>query len=543
MSRSRKVSTRRPRVTPPPPRRAVRVVSPTLAEAYLKQGRLLLDARRPDEALPLLREAYRLRPEDPDVLNQMGRALWEIGQPQQAEPIFAKAISLNPNDPWIWNNLGLSYWMIGFPEQAIACYLRALDIQPNRHDTTMNLGAVLSDMYKLDEAMACLEEARRWIPESPDVLQNLATTLARQGRYEEAIEMYGQALRLRPDYAEVRQNRSTVWLNMGDFERGWPEYESRLKCRWHTAVKVSRPIWNGEDLSGRFLMLDYEAGLGDTLQFIRFAPLLKERGATVIVLAQPSVMRLIAPSRGVDVVFDGSSALPDCDFHISLMSLPSRLGTTLANLPARVPYLFLDPVLVDSWRSKLATAIGVDETDWLRHPPGTAMGAGARARPFLVGVVWQGNPFHRCDQFRSFPLAKLAAVAEVPGVRLVSLQAEDGLDQLRLLGGRFPIVELTSRRQRDFLDTACLVSLVDLVITPDTAVAHLSGALGVRIWVAVSQILEWRWMAPRNDSPWYPTARLFRQKTMGDWDGVFGRMADALRAELAGRMGIPSPAA
>jgi hypothetical protein len=330
----------------------------------------------------------------------------------------------------------------------------------------------------------------------------------------------------------VHRNRAYAWLYRGDYERGWPEHEWRLKCRVHPGYIVERPFWRGEDLHDRFILLHYEQGFGDTLQFIRYAELIKRRGGRVVVLCQTPLLQLVARCRGVDLAFDGSTSYkPECHVQAPLMSLPAIFGTTLATVPARMPYLPTDALVVERWRTVLAEAIG-STGDHVEQAAG-GFRTGRPARPFLIGIAWQGSPSHRMDRWRSFRLEQFAPLAELPGVRLISLQTDHGLDQIRTLSGRFPIIELPSRRPRDFLDTAAIMSQLDLVITPDTAAAHLAGGLGVRVWLALSTLTEWRWMADRCDSPWYPTMRLFRQTTLGDWDGVFRRMADALKPELA----------
>jgi Flp pilus assembly protein TadD len=501
--------------------------------SHFRAGVARVEQHRGAEAEPLLREALRLRPDDPDILNHLGRALWQQGLLEQAEPCFAQANRIKPHDPHIWNNLGRTCWELGREEEAAACYRRALEIEPELFEAILNLGAMLVDLWQLDEAKVWLDRARRARPDSPDVLQNQGLVLERLGQPAAALDLFEQALRLRPHYAELHRNRATVWLNQGDFERGWSEYEWRLKCRRHPGVVVRRPRWTGEVLPQGSIMLHFEAGLGDTLHFIRFARLVKERVGCVLVLCQTSLLKVVAPCAGVDLAFDGTSWQPDFDVHAPLLSLPAILDTTLATLSNRVPYLQTDPLVVERWRAILARAIGVE----IDTRSGAAERAGAErpVRPFLIGVAWQGNPLHRWDRWRSFPLAKLAPLAELPGVTLISLQSEDGLDQLRAPGRCFPVVELSSSRQRDFLDTAAIISLLDLVVTPDSAVAHLAGGLGARVWVALTTIPEWRWMAARTDSPWYPTASLFRQKTLGDWDDVFRRMAEALKPELAAR--------
>ena len=321
-------------------------------------------------------------------------------------------------------------------------------------------------------------------------------------------------------------------LTRGDYERGWPEHEWRLRCPSHSGCRINRTFWNGDDFKGRTILIHAEQGFGDTLQFLRFVPMVKRRGGLVMVRCPTKLLRLVARCPGVDLAFDGSSYEPDCHIHAPLLSLPSIFGTTLATLPAHVPYLATDPALVEHWRSELARALGMD------GPIGAKAGGGSgfsgRSRPFLIGIVWQGNPDHRYDRWRSFPLAQFAPLAELPGVRLISLQTDDGLDQLAPLAGRLrsPIVELSGRRGRDFTETAAIMTHLDLVIAPDTAVAHLAGGLGVPVWVALSSVGDWRWLADRDDSPWYPTMRLFRQTTLGDWDGVFRRMTEALKDKL-----------
>jgi hypothetical protein len=305
-----------------------------------------------------------------------------------------------------------------------------------------------------------------------------------------------------------------------------------LKWRDHPGIRVNRALWKGDALQGRSILLHAEQGLGDTLQFIRFAPLVKARGGLVMVCCQTRLLRLVARCEGVDLAFDGSSFIPDCDSHAPLLSLPAIFGTTLDTLPARVPYLFNDPTLVEHWRCELKRAIGTESQT--REATTGRSGNDRSARPFLIGIAWQGSPKHRLDRWRSFPLAKLAPLAERPGVRLISLQTDDGLDQLAPLAGKLPIIELTGRRVGDFAETAAIMTHLDLVIAPDTAVAHLAGGLGIPVWVALSSVGEWRWLDGRENSPWYPTMRLFRQTRLGDWDGVFRRMTDALK-EVGGR--------
>jgi Flp pilus assembly protein TadD len=504
-----------------------------LVDSLFDRAAALMARKKYAEAEPLLREALDMRPDCPDILNSLGSTLWEQGFPAKSEPYFERACALRPDDWIIRNNLGLAYWDQGRPLEAAACYRRVLELNPASNNARMNLGVVLSDLGQFEEALEHLHEAVRVEPDSPDTVQNLGMTLGRMGNWNEAIEYYNRAVEMRPDYAEVHRNRGYGWLYIGDFERGWREHEWRLKCRRHAGFQIDRPRWQGEELDGRTIVLHAEQGLGDTLLFIRYASLVKQRGGVVFVLAHTQLLRIVARCAGVDLAFDGSTVMPNCKVHAPLMSLPAILGTTLDTVPARVPYLATEPLVVDRWRQALTAELSARNPDASGSAGGPAPGRGDR--PLLVGVAWQGSPNNPMDHWRSFPLAKLAPVADVPGVQFVRLQAVDGLDQIPALEGRFPIITLDSRRPRDFIDTAAIISQLDLVITPDTSVAHLAGGLGVPVWLALSTVGEWRWMLDREDSPWYPTMRIFRQSKLGDWDDVFRRMADVLRRGLAGR--------
>jgi hypothetical protein len=353
-------------------------------------------------------------------------------------------------------------------------------------------------------------------------LENVGMNLARQNRWDEAIKLYEMAVRLEPENVVYHLNLAYELLCRGEYARGWVEYEWRLKLRPHLGLRVNRTFWNGGNLQGRTILLHFEQGYGDTLQFIRYTELVKRQsGGRVVLVCQTPMLKLLARCRGVDLTCDGSSYEPPCHVHAPIGSLPAIFGTTLENVPARVPYLIPDAVLADHWRHELARQVGTD-TD------GTA-------QPFKIGIAWQGNPEQPGDRWRSFPLARLAPLAAVPGVRLISLQTTHGLDQLHSPDRTFPVIELANRRGRDFDETAAIVSNLDLVISPDSAVAHLTGGLGVPVWLSLSAVGDWRYPTKRERTPWYPTMRIFRQTTIGDWDGVFSRMADALQEVQKGR--------
>ncbi len=301
-------------------------------------------------------------------------------------------------------------------------------------------------------------------------------------------------------------------LAQGDFERGWPEYEWRWKCKGFTRQPYPRPLWDGSPLNGRTILLNAEQGLGDTIQFIRFARIVQETGGRVLMGTPEPLVTLLSCCAGIDQVLPNGSSLPPFQVHATLLSLPALLGIKDESMiPAPVPYLSADPERVAYHRFALGPI-----------------------RALKVGIAWQGNPEHAMDRHRSFRLSQFEPLASIPGVRLFSLQKNQGAEQLAALDGRFAVTDL-ARGLTDLMDTASVLKNLDLVITPDTALAHLAGVLGVPVWVAVSFASDWRWLTDRDDSPWYPSMRLFRQRVLDDWDELFDRIGTALRHKLAER--------
>jgi hypothetical protein len=331
---------------------------------------------------------------------------------------------------------------------------------------------------------------------------------------DEALAAYQVALWLSPDSASTHWNRALTWLQMGRFEQGWPEYEWRWRRPRMPPRLFPQPRWDGSPLGGCTVYLYREQGLGDMVQFVRYAPLVRRLGGKVIVECPPPLARLFATCPGIDQVYVEGAPPPDFDVQAALLSLPALFGTTLATVPHEVPYLMPGTDRVEVWRHRLGTPEG-----------------------FRVGIAWQGNPRHPGDLHRSFPLAELAPLARVPGVRLVSLQWGAGAEQNCQLGDRLPVTEPACGPGDDLLDTAAVIRNLDLVISTDTVVAHLAGALGAPVWVALSAVPDWRWLLKREDSPWYPTVRLFRQKELGPWEPVFEHMAGSLRQMVKGARG------
>jgi hypothetical protein len=356
-------------------------------------------------------------------------------------------------------------------------------------------------------------------PNYAEAINNRAISLSNLGRIDEATACYARSLALQPDNPYTHLNRALAWLRAGRFELGWPEYEWRWRRRETPPPKFVQPPWNGATVSGRTVLLYAEQGSGDTFQFIRYAPMVRDRGGRVLFQCPDGLVNLLSRCPGIDRLVPRSAPLPDFDVHAALMTLPSLFHTELATTPAAVPYLFADEELVGDWRRRLAAVPG-----------------------FRIGVVWQGNPKFGNDRARSYPLTALAPLARLNGVSLVSLQVENGLDQLNDVD--FPVLDLGNALVRApgmFMDAAAVIHNLDLVVTCDSALAHLAGGLGVPVWLGLPHASDWRWLVGRHDSPWYPTMRLFRQPVTGDWATVFERMAGELSEQL-GAGPRPSPA-
>ncbi len=366
-----------------------------------------------------------------------------------------------------------------------------------------NLGALLHGFDRSEEAA---ESYRQVLASHPDHVAshcNLGVSLMARNDIAGAAECYRHAIAVIPDHAEAHWNLSLAQLVAGDFANGWPGYEWRLRTRRHVPRDFAEPVWGGGPLAGKTILLHREQGFGDTIQFIRYAPLVAGRGGRVVLEVQPQLARLAAGVAGVAEVVVAGTKLPPFDLHCSLLSLPDRFATDLATIPADIPYLTPDPAAVERWRLKLGDGSGLK-----------------------VGIAWAGNPSHKNDRNRSVAIERLLPLLEVPGIRWFSLQVGEHAGDL----ARLPIgmVADLSGELGDFSDTAAVIANLDLVIAVDTAIVHLAGALGRPVWAMMTFAPDWRWLLDREDSPWYPSLRLFRQATLGDWDSVLVRMRQAL---------------
>ncbi|HEV3445401.1 MAG TPA: DUF6165 family protein, partial [Gemmataceae bacterium] len=375
-----------------------------------------------------------------------------------------------------------------------------------------NLGVALTDKGLPAEAAAVYRQVLHERPLAAEAHNNLGVLLEQQGKLTEATPCYEASLRIKPQSPDTHKNLALSWLMHGDYGRGWAEYEWRWRC---SPVRTFvQPRWEGRPLRGEEVLIYAEQGLGDTIQFVRYARLVQERGARVLVECPPPLERLLSRCPGIDRLIPQGTSLPDFAYQAPFLSLPGIFHTTLETVPAAVPYLSAEPALLDTWGAELADVAG-----------------------FRIGIAWQGSKKYAGDAHRSIPLSMLEPLARLPGVRLISLQKGLGSEQLRDLGERWPVLDLGDRLDAAgaFVDTAAIMTHLDLVVTSDTAVAHLAGALGVPVWIALSVASDWRWLRDREDSPWYPTVRLFRQQRWGDWPDVFERMAGELQRTSPGR--------
>jgi Tfp pilus assembly protein PilF len=426
------------------------------------------------------------------------------GRLEEALTDYAKALALNPSDARAYNNMGVALRALGRPEAALASYRRSPALRQDDPGLFSNMGNILRHLGRQAEAAECLRRSVALRPDSADSWRNLGLVLRDLGELEEAIACFDRADALRPNHTDTIWDRAYAYLLKGDLAAGFAGYEVRWGLAEAKPRGFSQPQWRGEDLAGRTLLVYAEQGFGDTIQFARYLPRLAGKGGRVVAECQPELMELLAGIPGVERFVAKGDALPDFDLQCPLVSLPHILGTVLETVPAEIPYLSVAP----SDGQRIETAPGIS------------------AR---IGLAWGGSPTHKNDRNRSIPFEHFLRLAERPDTMLYSLQKGGRTEVLQSMACAALIRNLAPRIE-SFADTARFVEQLDLVVTCDTSVAHLAGALGKPVWVLLPFAPDWRWLRERTDSPWYPTMRLFRQTAPGDWAEVF----DAVRAALDG---------
>jgi len=490
---------------------AALAVKPDYADAHASRANLLAELGRLDAALEGYERTLAFNPNFAEAYNNRGIIFNSQGRYREAVFTYCKAISIRRDYPEAYNNRGITMKCLGKYDMALRDYNTALSLRPDYPEALNNRGNVLKEQQRPDEAMADYNRALALRPNYPEAYNNRGVVFADLGHRDEALRDYAQAIALKPDYAEAHFNRALCLLQLGEFAAGWPGYE----WRWRNANlrmpprPFVQPQWQGGegDLTGRTLLLHSEQGLGDTIQFCRYIPLVAARGARVVLEVDRSLIPLLAGLDGVAEMVPRGERLPDFDLHCPLLSLPLAFGTTLDSIPAAPAYLAVDPARVDRWRSRL----------------------GPTSRP-RIGLVWSGNSNHRNDACRSLPLS---AVTALMGERFEFLCLQKDIRDTELVeAAETSGLRLFCDEIHDFADTAALCALVDLVISVDTSVAHLAGALGRPVWVALPYNSDWRWLRDRSDSPWYPSLRLYRQSLAEGKRGDWGPVLAALRAAL-----------
>lgn len=459
----------------------------------------------------IYRQVLQQAPYDANAWCFLGIACHDQSRYDEAMHAYETAIRIQPDFPVALNNSANTLKQMGRFDEAIARCQEALRLKPDYSTAYNNLGVTLVAMGRLEEASCTFEKALQLMPGDVVARTNLGAALVRQGRYDEGTDRSREALRINPNYAEAHKNQAIVWLLLGDFERGWHEYEWRWKCAGSSLPSYAQPLWDGSSLQGKTILLFGEQGIGDTIQFVRYADILRRQGARTVVACPKPLLQLLQSCPGIDQLLEQNAEMTSFDVAAPLLSVPGLLQTRLETIPASVPYLSANPELVRKWR------------DRLNEFPG-----------FRIGVAWQGSTKYHADRERSFPLRELAPLAAVPGVRLISLQKGFGAEQIGSLRNEFEVIDLgddLDTSSGPFMDTAAIIANLDLVITADTSIGHLAGAMARPFWLALSLSPDWRWLLNRDDSPWYPTVRLFRQRTLGEWSRVFQQMAAELPGE------------
>ena len=483
--------------------RQILAADPGHADSRHMLGVLALQAGHAATALDLFDGAIAAKPLASLYHTHRAHALLALGRPAEAVAACRIALRTKSNNAEAYQVLGHAHSDLLQPGEALRAYREASRLKPDLPDLFNNLGIALRNIGALEEAEQRLREAVRRAPGDGGAQLNLSSVLKELGKTDDAEVLLRDALARQPGDPILLYNLSLLLLLTGRDAEAWTGWEQRFAARAIPDRGLPQPQWNGEPLNGRTLLVYAEQGLGDTIQFCRMLPLLR---GDILFETQPRLRRLLSNMPGMPPMVVPGDTLPRIDLVCPLMSLPARTG---AAIPTQVPYLSAEPDRVARWRARIGTA------------------------GFKIGIAWQGNPGRIEDLGRSMKLREFAALAAVPGVRLIGLQKNDGIEQLsdapsvETLGATF------DAGPDGFLDTAAAMMSLDLIVTSDTSIAHLAGALGRSVWVALRKVPDWRWQLTRNDSPWYPTMRLFRQTERDDWGTVFAAMAAAMRAVSA----------
>ncbi|MBF0358176.1 MAG: tetratricopeptide repeat protein [Magnetococcales bacterium] len=489
-------------------------IKPGYAEAYISLGIVQKEQGNLAAAIASYQKAITIKPNYPEAYNNLGNTLKEQDRLNEAISNYQKAIAIKANYAEAYRNLGAAFQEQGCLDAAVEACQKAISIKPDYAEAYYIIGNSLMEQMSLDAAVENYQKAIAIKPDYPDAYCNLGNARNKQAKIEEAVNSYQKAIALKPNHAEAHFNLSTNLLLIGDYESGWKEYEYRFLCREVSYDNYQQPRWDGSRLDGKTILLHHEQGFGDTLQCIRYVELVKNLGATVIVYCQKPLGSLLQGMEHIDKLCTSTDSIPAFDCQLPLFSLPLLFGTTLETIPENSPYIYPDQLLVKKFSQRLEGVKG-----------------------FKVGIVWQGSPRHNRNWYRSVDPAILIKLFSIEGAVFISLQKEAKESDLELLSKQDNFIDI-SAELNDFSDTAAAMANLDLMISVDTSVVHLSGALACPSWVMLSYIPDWRWLLEGEDSPWYPSARLFRQSKHGNWDSViesvFSNLTNLVKGENPG---------
>jgi len=496
--------------------REILAQNPNNADALHLLGVIEFQRKNSSAAMELITRAIKIEPNNAAFFSNLGLALRDLKRFDDALASYDRALAIKPDYAEALSNRGNALRNLKRFDDALASYDRALALQPDYVEALNNRGIALEDLKRFDDALASYDRALAIKPDYAEALINRGVALRELKRFDDALASYDRALAIKPDSAEALNNRGMLKLLGGHYREGWADYEWRWKKEDFSSKppKINAREWQGEEIEGRSILVFSEQGLGDTIQFVRYLPLLVQRGASVSFFAPAHLIRVLRPlSPQIEFI----SSMEDqkfFDFQCALMSLPLWFRTDSESIPNQVSYLQAEEGLAARWKQILG------ETG------------------FKIGIAWQGNPQGKVDRGRSLAPSELVPLSRPPGVRLISLQKHHGLEQLANMPAGTKVETLADGFDNGpdaFIDTAAVMSNLDLIITSDTSIAHLAGALGRPTWIALKHVPDWRWLLDREDSPWYPTMRLFRQETAGDWKSVFLRMEQEIRTRHSRR--------
>ncbi len=484
------------------------------AEAYNHLGVTLASQNRYDEAIESYEKAIALDPAYADSYNNLAIAFGIQGRRDEAVANYKRALQIEPDLVDALYNLANILQGQGLHDEAIANYRRTIELRPDYAEAHNNLSRSLKECGRLNEAIESCRQAIALRPDMAEAYNNMGLLLRALGHYIEAIENFEKAIELNPDYANAHWNYSLALLASERFTEGWKEYQWRRKTDMEAILDSQRrepSTWDGSSFEGKKLLIRYEQGMGDNIQFVRYAPMVKARGGTVIFETLKPLLGILKDFEGIDELVEASpdgNPTTQFDLHAFTLDLPGIFGTTVDTIPVNVPYLFADEVKTEYWRNKLADNC------------------------FKAGLAWAGSARHTNDRNRSCDLSLFAPLSKIKDVRLYGLQKGPAAAQIEQVG-RMVAVENLGEQFEDFADTAAVIENLDIVISVDTAVLHLAGAMGKKVWALLPFEADWRWMLNRHDSPWYPAMKLFRQTRAGDWDEVFRRLAEELNTAVS----------